>query len=155
MRARQRGLRPHPRVDQAQASDARVLRAVTQVQQGRAGAVAQAPQDHLLYGWGSQQQGLHGGGDVGADVFESTRVARAVTHAAAVKPKHRMAFGGGTPGQLHKLPVAAGAVLRAAHDDQNAHFVWCFGQAGHAHQALPQAAEVERVFGVLHAGTRA
>ena len=112
-RARQRGVRAHPRVEQAQARHARVT-VLTAVEQRGRGTITQAPQHHPLNAGALALQGVNGHADVFMDGVKRHTLGTAVTQATVVKTQHGETGAGQAARQQHKLPVAAHAVLRPA-----------------------------------------
>ena len=79
-------------------------------------------------------------------VGEGALRAIAVAHAAHVETQHRKTLGGQVARQQHELPVAAGAVLRSAHDDDHAEVGSAC--ADDTHQSVAFAGEDEH--GLVH-----
>mmetsp|Transcript_4855 Transcript_4855/g.17300 ORF Transcript_4855/g.17300 Transcript_4855/m.17300 type:complete len:272 (-) Transcript_4855:2269-3084(-) len=146
---RQRCGRAYPGVEQRQARHAHVPRGLDVKQRGRC-SVAQAPQHDALHCRACRHQCANRCADIGLNAEEVPGLAGTVAHAAVVESQGGNTLNRQPAGQQGELAVAAGPVLRAAHDDDDADRasqVLRLGQDAHQRQAF--AAEFEH--GLLHA----
>src|SRR3989344_1716721 len=79
-----------------------------------------------------RNQGIYRRTHIRVDIFETPRIALAVARSTLIKAHADDAMIGQGARQQHKLTVAAHAILRTAHDNQNPPWARLFGKMQHA-----------------------